>query len=59
MGEINLFNIIPDDFFKPLTSKYKINYMDCLCLYIIHNFVDTLLPGLLLKGTEKKLILLE
>ena len=29
---MNLFNIIPDDFFKPLTSKYKTTYIDCLGL---------------------------
>ena len=29
---MNLFNIIPDDFFKPLTSKYKTTYIDCLRL---------------------------
>lgn len=29
---MNLFNIIPDDFFKPLTSKYKTTYIDCLLL---------------------------
>ena len=30
--QLNLFNIIPDDFFKPLTSKYKSTYIDCLRL---------------------------
>jgi len=28
----NLFQIIPDDFFKPLTSKYKQIYVDCILL---------------------------
>lgn len=27
-----LFNILPEDFFKPLTSKYKSTYVDCLRL---------------------------
>lgn len=26
----NLFSIIPSDFFKPLNSKYKVQYADCL-----------------------------
>lgn len=32
MNEINLFSIIPQDFFKPLTSKYKSNYVDCILI---------------------------
>lgn len=32
MNEINLFNILPQDFFKPLTSKYKSNYIDCILI---------------------------
>ena len=28
----NLFEILPDDFFKPLTSKYKQIYADCILL---------------------------
>lgn len=31
---MNLFQIVPDDFFKPLTSKYKTTFMECLkCIY--------------------------
>lgn len=28
----NLFQVLPDDFFKPLTSKYKREYADCILL---------------------------
>ena len=28
----NLFHVLPTDFFKPLTSKYKIEYADCILL---------------------------
>lgn len=28
----HLFHILPEDFFKPLTSKYKIEYADCILL---------------------------
>ena len=28
----NLFHILPTDFFKPLTGKYKIEYADCILL---------------------------
>ncbi len=28
----NLFNILPEDFFKPLTSKYRREYADCIML---------------------------
>ncbi len=31
-GNLNLFQIVPEDFFKPLTSKYKTTYFDCLKL---------------------------
>ena len=27
---MNIFRIVPEDFFKPLTSKYKAEYFDCL-----------------------------
>jgi len=30
--QLNLFNIVPDNFFKPLTSKYRTTYIDCLTL---------------------------
>lgn len=30
MISISLFNILPDSFFKPLNSKYKATYVDCL-----------------------------
>lgn len=29
---MSLFQVIPEDFFKPLTSKYKSTYIDCLRL---------------------------
>lgn len=29
---MHLFQVVPDDFFKPLTSKYKSTYVDCLLL---------------------------
>ncbi len=32
MNEINLFSILQQDFFKPLTSKYKSNYVDCILI---------------------------
>ena len=28
----NLFHVLPEDFFKPLTSKYKREYADCILL---------------------------
>lgn len=28
----NLFHVLPEDFFKPLTSKYKTEYADCILL---------------------------
>lgn len=28
----NLFSVLPEDFFKPLTSKYKREYADCILL---------------------------
>ena len=28
----NLFQVIPEDFFKPFTSKYKRIYADCILL---------------------------
>ena len=28
----NLFHVLPADFFKPLTSKYKVEYADCILL---------------------------
>ena len=28
----NLFHVLPEDFFKPLTSKYKVEYADCILL---------------------------
>ncbi len=32
MDEINLFNVIPNEFFKPLTSKYNNIFVDCLMI---------------------------
>lgn len=53
MIKINLFNIISEDFFKPLTSKYKTVYIDCLRL--IFNTYKTELSF----GVDKEVILSE
>lgn len=50
---MNLFNIIPEDFFKPLTSKYKTTYIDCISL--IYNTYKTELSF----GVDKEVILSE
>ncbi|WP_310196052.1 Wadjet anti-phage system protein JetA family protein [Neobacillus niacini] len=50
---INLFNIISEDFFKPLTSKYKATYIDCIRL--IYNTYKTELSF----GVDKEVILAE
>ncbi|KAB3536072.1 hypothetical protein F8154_04755 [Alkaliphilus pronyensis] len=50
---INLFNIVSDDFFKPLTSKYKVTYIDCIRL--IYNTYKTELSF----GVDKVVILAE
>jgi hypothetical protein len=50
---INLFNIISEDFFKPLTSKYKTTYIDCIRL--IYNTYKTELSF----GVDKEVILAE
>jgi len=50
---INLFNIMPEDFFKPLTSKYKTTYIDCLRL--IYNTYKTELSF----GVDREVILEE
>lgn len=48
---MHLFQIVPDDFFKPLTSKYKATYVDCLML-IYHTY-----RAELSFGVEKEIIL--
>ncbi len=53
VSQINLFNILPEDFFKPLTSKYKSTYVDCLRL--IYNSYKTELSF----GADKEIILSE
>lgn len=53
MSQINLFSIIPEEFFKPLTSKYKTTYIDCLRL--IYNTYKTELSF----GVDKEVILSE
>ena len=53
MIQINLFNIISEEFFKPLTSKYKTTYIDCLRL--IYNTYKTELSF----GVDKEIIILE
>lgn len=50
---MNLFSVIPEDFFKPLTSKYKTTYIDCLRL--IFNTYKTELSF----GVDKEVILSE
>lgn len=50
---INLFEIVPEGFFKPLTSKYKTTYIDCLT--IIYNTYKTELSF----GVDKEDILYE
>ncbi|HEY5585273.1 MAG TPA: Wadjet anti-phage system protein JetA family protein [Ruminiclostridium sp.] len=51
MIKINLFKIVPEDFFKPLTSKYKAAYIDCLTL--VYNTYKTELSF----GVDKEVIL--
>ena len=53
MSQINLFSIIPEEFFKPLTSKYKTTYIDCMRL--IYNTYKTELSF----GVDKEVILSE
>jgi len=50
---LNLFNIIPEDFFRPLTSKYKTTYIDCLRL--IYNTYKSELSF----GVDKEIIVAE
>lgn len=51
--QVNLFQIIPEDLFKPLTSKYKTTYIDCLRL--IYNTYRTELSF----GVDKEIIIAE
>jgi hypothetical protein len=52
--QLNLFgDIIPDDFFKPLTSKYKTTYIDCL--RVIYNTYKSELSF----GVDKEIIVAE
>ncbi len=51
--DLNLFSIVPDGFFKPLTSKYKTVYVDCI--RIIFNAYKTELSF----GVDKDVILNE
>ena len=50
---MNLFQIVPGEFFKPLTSKYKTTYIDCLRL--IYNTYKTELSF----GVDKEIIVSE
>ncbi|MDD4493165.1 MAG: DUF5716 family protein [Eubacteriales bacterium] len=50
---MNLFNVISEDFFKPLTSKYKSTYIDCLRL--IYNTYKSELSF----GVDKEIIIAE
>lgn len=50
---MNLFQIVPEDFFKTLTSKYKTIYIDCLQL--IYSTYKTELSF----GVDKEIILYE
>jgi len=40
----NLFQVLPTDFFKPLTSKYKMEYADCILL-IFNSFKSEISYG--------------
>ncbi|KAF5050400.1 hypothetical protein DSECCO2_429810 [anaerobic digester metagenome] len=51
--QVNLFQIVPEDFFKPLTSKYKTTYIECLRL--IYNTYKTELSF----GVDKEIIIAE
>lgn len=53
MIQIKLFDIIPENFFKPLNGKYKTTYIDCLKL--IYNTYRTELSF----GVDKEVILSE
>lgn len=50
---MNFFQIVPEDFFKTLTSKYKTTYIDCLRL--IYNTYKTELSF----GVDKEIIIAE
>jgi len=50
---VNLFQIVPENFFKPLTSKYKNKYIDCLLL--IYNTYKSELSF----GVDKEIIIAE
>ncbi len=50
---MNLFQIVPENFFKPLTSKYKNTYIDCLLL--IYNTYKSELSF----GVDKEIIIAE
>jgi hypothetical protein len=50
---VNFFQIVPEDFFKTLTSKYKTTYIDCLRL--IYNTYKTELSF----GVDKEIIIAE
>ncbi len=53
VNQINLFSIIAEDFFKPLTSKHKAIYIDCIRL--IYNTYKTELSF----GVDKEVIISE
>jgi hypothetical protein len=53
VGHVNFFQIVPEDFFKTLTSKYKTTYIDCLRL--IYNTYKTELSF----GVDKEIIIAE
>jgi hypothetical protein len=53
VGNVNFFQIVPEDFFKTLTSKYKTTYIDCLRL--IYNTYKTELSF----GVDKEIIIAE
>jgi len=50
---VNLFQIVPEDFFRTLTSKYKATYIECLQL--IYNTYKTELSF----GVDKEIIIAE
>lgn len=56
----NLFHVLPEDFFKPLTSKYKTEYADCILL-IFNSFKPEISYGvnreIVVKVLEEYLVL--
>ena len=49
----NLFGVLPEDFFKPLTGKYRRQYADCILL-IFNTFKPEISYGVRASYLEKK-----